>query len=455
MKLKLSTALLTCALMSASAMASVTAEQAAAEPNNIELNRQFAQEQFAAGELKDALTGIERVIIASPLDLSARFFRINVMVLLNRGAEVRDELETILTLSLPSADLQRARDLLTAIDRKNAKLNARVTARLGVEYLDNANGWTDFKELADGTHEARVADSVNQFNAGNNAKQLDDIATTATFSTSGSYALADDKATNLKFAVSASSKQLQDTLNQEAKTYSVRLGLSHAIGGSTMELGGNIADIDKVNYTNGGDTAVNTDVDVTGYYFNYNRKLSGGASVNYRYSASAVENTGFNNAVDARQFDVDSTSHSLSLLRGLSRQTLGRLSYTYASTRNQDQALVVSGENAKAKTDGDTHTVEAGLFHNRANGDSASARLKYADSRAKYKLQTFNEKRQTQTTTLTVDYRVPMQRFVEGADGWTAGGGVSLSTADSNLANYERDSNTANLFVERRWDVNK
>ena len=42
------------------------------------------------------------------------------MVLLNRGSEVVSELETILTLSLPEADLQRARDLLVRIEKANA-----------------------------------------------------------------------------------------------------------------------------------------------------------------------------------------------------------------------------------------------------------------------------------------------------------------------------------------------
>ena len=49
-------------------------QEAEAQPDNVDLNRTFAQEQFAAGNLADALVGIERVIIASPLDLSARFF---------------------------------------------------------------------------------------------------------------------------------------------------------------------------------------------------------------------------------------------------------------------------------------------------------------------------------------------------------------------------------------------
>ena len=62
-------------LSTSAAVAAVTAQQAAASPEDAELNRTFAQEQFAAGNLQDALEGIERVIIVSPLDLSARFFR--------------------------------------------------------------------------------------------------------------------------------------------------------------------------------------------------------------------------------------------------------------------------------------------------------------------------------------------------------------------------------------------
>ena len=56
------------------ASAAVTSAQAEAQPDNVDLNRTFAQEQFAAGNLADALVGIERVIIASPRSFSSIFF---------------------------------------------------------------------------------------------------------------------------------------------------------------------------------------------------------------------------------------------------------------------------------------------------------------------------------------------------------------------------------------------
>ena len=82
------------AISSLNVASAVTEQEALASPDDVELNRTFAQEQFAQGNYQKALEGIERVIIAKPLDLSARFFRINLMVVLNRGRS-RDELQTI------------------------------------------------------------------------------------------------------------------------------------------------------------------------------------------------------------------------------------------------------------------------------------------------------------------------------------------------------------------------
>ena len=60
------------------------------------------------------------------------------MVLLNRGSEVVGELETILTLSLPEADLQRARDHCS---HRKSQRQAKHASSLwaGIEYIDNAN----------------------------------------------------------------------------------------------------------------------------------------------------------------------------------------------------------------------------------------------------------------------------------------------------------------------------
>ena len=431
-------------------LAAVTPEQAAAAPEDTTLNRTFAQEQLAEGNLELALEGIERVIIASPLDLAARFFRINIMVLLNRGDEVVDELETILTLSLPEADLQRARDLLVRIEKANAKLNMQVRFKAGLEYIDNANNWTDFQATAtEGTLSPRV-DNVNQPGV-SNPKQLDDIAIVTSLSAGGTYGLSADKMTSLKFSGSVQSKEYVDTLNKEATTVSGSLGLQQKLGSTTVEAGASLASVDRVNYTKAASkVAVSTDSDVTTGYFNLNQRLSS-MTVNYRFSQTEIENDGFDDPADAKQYDLTTDSHAITLLAPVRKGLLVQGGLTYSESRNEDQTAGSTA--ARNGTDADTTTLSGAAFQTLANGDSLVTRVSYADSDALYKLSTKPRIKETDTLTVSLEYRADLNRLVPGMDGWTIGAGVKSVMADSNIVDYEKDTNTVNAFIERKWDI--
>ena len=104
--------------ISLSSPAAVTPEQAAAAPEDTTLNRTFAQEQLAEGNLS------WRSRVSSALLLLAHWIlrlasdqHHGVVEPRWRGGR---RVETILTLSLPEADLQRARDLLVRIEKANA-----------------------------------------------------------------------------------------------------------------------------------------------------------------------------------------------------------------------------------------------------------------------------------------------------------------------------------------------
>ena len=436
--------------ISSSAVSAVTEQEALASPDDVQLNRTFAQEQFAQGNYQKALEGIERVIIAKPLDLSARFFRINLMVVLNRGSEVRDELQTILGLALPEADLQRARDLLTAIDRKSAKFNGRVTAKFGFEYDDNINGWSDIEQDGTGT-EVRDQDS-NGFR-----EQLDDTAFVASLAFSGNYALTDDKATLLKFSSLVRSKNFSDYIQKEQDLTSVSLGLSHKFGGLTGEIGASNTQVDKVNkiVKVGATEATDftTDVEVNSAYVNLNYRVSPSLSVNYRYTAGKNDNDGIAQA-QAVKYDVDTKSHALTALTPLTPKLLLQVGYTYAETRNQNQANDpdVSFE-ARELTDADTSTVTGALFYTLSGGDSLSGRLSWSNTENLYPSSIQNLVNDTDKTTVSVEYRTDLGKHIAVAEGWTLGASVKSVLVDSNNANLEKPTNTVNAFIERKWDI--
>ena len=435
------------ATLSLSSNAQITAQQAANEPENIDLNRTFAQEQLAAGNLQDALDGIERVIIASPLDLAARFFRINIMVLLNRGDEVRSELETILTLSLPEADLQRARDLLVRIDKANAKLTAQVRFKSGLEYKDNANNWTAYQATAsEGAFVARD-DEVNDA-----SEKLDDVGWINSLSVGGTYALSGDKSSSLKFAGSVQNKEYLDTLNGETTSYSATLGLQQRVDATTYELGGTFSDIDKVNYADAARTVtVNTDSEISTVYLNVNHRMKS-VTINYRGSQSTIDNSGFDTPGQAERYDLVNTSHAITALAPIRRGLLVQTGLTYAEARNEDQTE--GGSAVRNSTDADTTTLSFAAFQTLANGDSLVSRASYGNSKALYRIESSKPRpRRTNTATIGVEYRAELARFVPEMDGWTAGIGAKLIMAHSNLVDYDKDTRLVNAFIERKWDI--
>ena len=422
----------------------ITEEQALADPA---LDRSFAQEQFAEGNFEKALSAIERVIIESPLDLSARFFRINLMVVLNRGAEVRDELETILSLSLPEADLQRARDLLQTIDRKNAKFNGRVAFRTGIEFDDNVNSWSNLEQDLSGVISERSDDKLGE------TSQLDDIALQTSLSFSGSYALSADKTTLAKFSLFGQFKPYQDTKYKKATTTSASLILSQRVDSLTAEIGASFAKVDKVNYTNDVDgvrTTLNTNSAITSSFVNLNYRLNPKVTLNYRYTDGEQDNSGFDEgAADA--FDIDTSSHAATVLIPLANKMLAQLGYTYSEARNVDQRDGASA--ARKNTDSDTDTVSVALFKTLANSDSIIWRSKYGTSETLYTPTTESTKRRTRTLTSSVEYKANLKRFKPELEGWSVGGKLQNSHADSNIMDSKKNSNTASLYIERKWDI--
>ena len=76
-----------------------------------------------------------------PDNLSARFFRAQLLVAMGRGAEIRDKIELMTMLNLPNADRQKAQKLLAKIDSEGNRLSGKITLKAAVGYADNVNAW--------------------------------------------------------------------------------------------------------------------------------------------------------------------------------------------------------------------------------------------------------------------------------------------------------------------------
>jgi len=85
------------------------AQSAPSDDTVINTERRAAQQALASGNRVEALRRIEIVVRADPSDLSARFFRAQLLVSMGRGEEIRDEIELLTMLQLPESEIRKAR----------------------------------------------------------------------------------------------------------------------------------------------------------------------------------------------------------------------------------------------------------------------------------------------------------------------------------------------------------
>jgi len=107
----------------------------------IQTLRSQAQQHVQKKQLDAALEKMTKVVIARPTDLSARFFRAQILTSLGRGAEIASELQLMTTLDIPEADKQKARQLLASIEMRDRRFTASITFKAGIGYGDNVNSW--------------------------------------------------------------------------------------------------------------------------------------------------------------------------------------------------------------------------------------------------------------------------------------------------------------------------
>ncbi|MDD5226787.1 MAG: tetratricopeptide repeat protein [Candidatus Omnitrophica bacterium] len=132
----------------------VTYEDILKDPDNIELNARYAQEQIARGELLSAAATLERILLVNPNLADVRLLYAVVLYRLDSLNEAGKELETLRTVTLPPA----IREQVTAYEKKIKQRKRRT--HIG---LRQSNGW--------GYDTNRNAAPSSKFQLVNNAAQ--------------------------------------------------------------------------------------------------------------------------------------------------------------------------------------------------------------------------------------------------------------------------------------------
>lgn len=287
----------------------------------LEEQRKDAQKLFADGDLEASLKSIEKLIIAKPTDIKARFFRAQLLAALGRGEEIIEELKLMTRLNISAEDKQKAQNLITAIERDGRKWDATITLKAGMGRTDNVNSWPKGGERTSGGSNFPLPDPVNE-----KFKAISDTLTEGSVGIRGNYGLNENDDLNILFGFSGKRKDGADTVNADATTVSGNLGVEKVFSnGITTKFDFARTDLNRVNDKDG--ETVNTDIAIQTMKFELGRKFGESNSGGYIFSTSQSDHKGTSTADLS---DSTAETHSLYLGGLLGDKTFIRGTFSYA-----------------------------------------------------------------------------------------------------------------------------
>ena len=118
-------------LAGTSALAEVSFKDILRDPDNVQLNTEFARDRLADGDAKAALSAIERVLAQEPTNLPARLFRARVLLALGSDLQAESELEALNIVPLPDNISSQITKMLNDVKRRKQRIRSQLSFRAG------------------------------------------------------------------------------------------------------------------------------------------------------------------------------------------------------------------------------------------------------------------------------------------------------------------------------------
>ncbi len=415
---------------------------------SIEAKREEARAAYAAGKPAEALSLIEDVIRAWPADLRARFFRAQILVATGRGESVREELELILKLNLPGADLDRTRKLLAAIDGRGSRLSLSGRAKVGYGHVDNANAWPN-----GGQYTYRNGVTVDLPDpVYSKRKAINDTFTDINLSLNGSYALDKSASTKAIFGFAGRFKSGDDTVNLDRDMLLGNIGLrKNFMFGLSLEAMLTQSKIDRVNKKNKAD--VNTDLDNTSYSLSASQKLSSGRKLLDGMTVGLSYASLESDASEVESADLsDATTATTSIYAG---NSIGKTWYLRGSYAMADAStdFTKPADLARAKNRSDKETSRYSLLVLKLlpNAQRVIVRASMSETDYDTALVGTGKKRSDDVTFYTLKYTIEGSRLLSVLDGYTLGIDGTYLDSSSNQKSATLTSNTVLFSISRNF----
>jgi len=431
--------------MMAAMPASATAQ--ALQPNAvIAAERAAAQDALAAGNRQEALRRIENVLRFKPSDLSARFFRAQLLVSMGRGDEIRDEIELLSRLRLPDSEVAKAEALLAKIDKDMKRLSGKITLRGEVGYADNVNTWPTNGEVTRGGLTYPLPDPIYQkFDA------VSDRITAGKLILSGTYKLNEDQALKAHFGFVARVKHAPDTVSADQRYMSGSVGLEKGLnGGVVAKAGLSTSKLNRVNQSK--DNNVNTDLATTGANIDLSKKLNRSVTVGYRYNLARRDHS---KLPTADLSDSKTGTNRLYLGTPVGKTVYLRSSLQASKTRSNLKKDKTDAQHQSSRERVNKDTKGMSLLalvllprDQRIIGTASYNRVKYAEQ-----VVDTDVKRRDNIRAITLGYSINGVQVWSKLDGLSLGLDATYSKTGSNQASAKITSKTYMFSVSKSFDL--
>ena len=429
----------------AASLNGVAVAQTSMSAEQLDAQRKEAQQFFADGDLDASLKSIEKLIIASPTDIRARFFRAQILAALGRGEEIIEELKLMSRLNLPAEDIQKAKNLITAIERDGRPWEAVVTVKAGFGQTDNVNSWPKGGERTSGGSNYPLPDPVNE-----KFDKISDTLAEGSVGIRGKYGINENKDLNILFGLSGKYKDGADTVNQDAKTLSGNLGIEKEFSnGLTTKFDFLRTNLDRTNRKD--DEDVNTDMAINTLKFELGRKFGDSNSGGYTFSSSQADHK---NKDGADLSDSTTETHSLFLGGLVGGQTFIRGTLSYAEASADLENDTVANIN-KAKDRVNKATTSFTLIGVRVLPYSQRiiATATYKDAKFDEQEVDTNVKRKDTSQIYTLGYSIKGEQLWAPLGDVSLGFDVSHSSTSSNQDSADVTANKYMFTITKKFDL--
>lgn len=424
------------ALNAAPVWAEISYDQILLDPDNVELNRAYALERIKARDIKPALSAIERVIRANPLDLGARLIKAQILVYLGDFAIARSELEVLANLNLPEEQAATVADLLKQADESTSRTRVSGYVGFGVSNDDNVGGHTDTGLIAD----ANGNTAGNTFtDAEGNTTKTSDTFTALRAGLNLVYDLGTQTQDELFISLRGSSSNGADTGLKDMKNVGLSVGANLNRAGYKTSLFASYDKTTKPTVSNDTSSTNLDDVSSTTVGASVSR-AAGSTNIQATYTYSLTDYSGRGELSDIS----DSNTHKLNVnaLHPLSSTVAIYGNVGYAVRRAENTNLVL----AEARQDRNSLLTGVGLLVAPAPGHRVNLGLvanqhDYQERNA----QQDQYVRDDRETSVSISYTVQGDALWKPLSGWSFGLNAARSKVDSNMATYDVTTNTYGL----------